>query len=381
MKGDGGQMQQQVRGPAERRVQNHGVAHGGIGEHVARPEPELVHPQDRSGGAARRIQPDGVARGRQRGVRQRQPQRLAHHLRRGRRAQELASAAGTGAGPAAHVGGVVERDLLLGEAGADGLHLSCVLALVGQQRHSSGDHHGGQRTGRGQGHHHGGQSLVAGGHAQHALARRQGAHQAPQHHGCVVAVGQRIHHAGGALGAPVAGVGARAGKGHRVQRFQLARRLGHQQPHFKVPGVKAQRDGPAVFGAQAAVGAQDQELGIEEARRFPAHAGALGQPEEVAGGLIEEHFGGDGQLALGTGGMRAHVRQSAGRFENGLERNRSFSCTIHRASIGASAGCTVQAPLVRDRTWRHQPHFATGGSDSGPSSVSVNTCGLGTAVS
>ena len=48
------------------------------------------------------------------------------------------------------------------------------------------------------------------------LPRWQRAHQPAQHHGSIVAEGQRVHHARGALGAAVAGVGA--GSGERESR-------------------------------------------------------------------------------------------------------------------------------------------------------------------
>ncbi len=70
---------------------------------------------------------------------QRKPQRLAHHLRGGRGPEELASAAGAGAGAAAHVGGVLQGDLLLREAGPDRLHLAGVLTFVGQEGNPAGD--------------------------------------------------------------------------------------------------------------------------------------------------------------------------------------------------------------------------------------------------
>ena len=44
-------------------------------------------------------------------MRQRHAERFGHHLRGGGRAEELASAAGRGAGAAAEFGGVLERDL------------------------------------------------------------------------------------------------------------------------------------------------------------------------------------------------------------------------------------------------------------------------------
>ncbi len=66
-----------------------------------------------------------------------------------------------------------------------------------------------------------------------------------------------------------------------AQRLQLARGFGHQQTHFPVAGVKAQRDRLAVLRAQAAMRAQNQKLGIEQARGIPAHAGILRQAEEI----------------------------------------------------------------------------------------------------
>ncbi len=70
---------------------------------------------------------------------ERKAQGLAHHLRGGCGPQKLAPAAGAGAGAAPHVCGVLQRDLLLREAGPDGLHLARVLAFVGQERNAAGD--------------------------------------------------------------------------------------------------------------------------------------------------------------------------------------------------------------------------------------------------
>ena len=159
----------------------------------------------------------------------------------------------------------------------------------------------GRSAGRGQRHHHRGQALVAGGDAEHALARGQRAHQAAQHDRGVVAVRQGVHHAGRALRAAVAGIGAGAGERDGVQRLQLARGFGHQQADFPMAGVIAERDGRAVCSAQAAVRAEDQELRVEQPRRVPAHAGVLRQAEEVAGGRVEQHLRRDGQLPGGPG--------------------------------------------------------------------------------
>ncbi len=85
---------------------------------------KLMQSQYRAGRAARGVEPDGLARGRKRGVRQRKAERFADYLRGGRRAQELAASAGRRAGAATHFGGVLKRDLVLGETCADRLHLA-----------------------------------------------------------------------------------------------------------------------------------------------------------------------------------------------------------------------------------------------------------------
>ena len=137
---------EQIRRSAKGGVQHHGVADGRGRENVARADTQLMQAQQGAGRAARGVEPDGLARGRERGMRQRQPQRLADHLRRGGGAQKLAAAAGRRAGAATHLGGVFERDLLLREARADGLHLGRVLALLGQQRDAAGNQHRGLRA-------------------------------------------------------------------------------------------------------------------------------------------------------------------------------------------------------------------------------------------
>ncbi len=57
-----------------------------------------------------------------------QPQGFGDDLCGGGGSQELAAAAGSGAGAAAHFGGCLQGDLLLGVAGADGLYFACIFA-------------------------------------------------------------------------------------------------------------------------------------------------------------------------------------------------------------------------------------------------------------
>ncbi len=109
-------------------------------------------------------------------------------------------------------------------------------------------------------HHHGGQTFVAGGDADDAAARGQRTDEPSEDGGRVVAIRQRIEHGGSALAAAVAGIGAVGGEGHGALRFQFARGGFHEQADFPVAGVIAESDGRAVGGADAAVGAEDEEL-------------------------------------------------------------------------------------------------------------------------
>ncbi len=123
-------------------------------------------------------------------------------------------------------------NLAAGEPGADRLHLARVLAVGRGQRDAAGDQHAGQSAEAGQGHHHRRQSLVAGGHAEHALGGGDRSGLAAKDGGRVVAVGEAVEHARRALRAAVARVGAIGGIGHAAGAAQfLGRRA---QPPFPV---------------------------------------------------------------------------------------------------------------------------------------------------
>ena len=208
-------------------------------------------------------------------------------MRGGGGAQELTASAGGGAGPAAEFGSLFDADLAVGESRADGLDAAGVFALVGEESHAAGDQHAGEIVHGGERHHHGGQSFIAGGDADHAAARGEGADQAAEDGGGVVAVGEAVEHAWSALGAAVAGVGAIGGEGDGAGGFEFARGGFHEQADFPVAGVVAEGDGRAVGGADAAVGGEDEKFLGVDLRRVPAHAGVLGPAEEVAGGTVE----------------------------------------------------------------------------------------------
>ncbi len=318
--GDGGDVEQQIGGAAEGCVDDHGVVDGGVGEDVLSAEVQLAQAEDGAGGAAGGVEPDGLAGGAEGGVREGEAEGFGDDLRGGGGAEELAASAGCGAGAAADLGGVFEGDLMLGVACADGLDLAGVFAVFGKQCDAAGDEDAGQRAGGGQRHHHGGEALVAGGDAEDAGAGGERAHEAAKDDGGVVAVGEGVEHAGGALGAAVAGVGAGSGEGDGVHGFEFAGGFGYEGADLPVTGVEAEGDGRAVCGAKAAVGAEDEDFGAEDAGGIPAHADVLAEAEEIAGGLGEEHLGGDGESAGWARGVgRDALSCEVGAFENGRE--------------------------------------------------------------
>ena len=105
-----------------------------------------------------------------------------------------------------------------------------------------------------------------------------------------------------------------------MQPLQFPRSLGHQQPHFPVAGVEAQRDGCAIFGTQPAMRAQNQKLRIAETRSLPAHARVLAEPEEIPRGLGQQHLGRQRQRALRPARVRGHRAQvKTRRLQNRFE--------------------------------------------------------------
>ena len=213
--GDGGDVQEEVGRAAEGGVDDHGVLHGFIGEDVW----ELVisrfpcstQGRGRSGWPCRARWVGRRGRGPSAGATGRGAS--ADDLAGGGGAHELAAAAGGGAGAAAGLGGFFEGHQTVGEAGADGLDLTGVLAVLWREGDAAGDEDRGEVVHSGEGQHHRREALVAGGHAHDSAAARQGANKAAEDDGGVVAEGEGVHHAGGALGAAIAGVGAEAGEG------------------------------------------------------------------------------------------------------------------------------------------------------------------------
>ena len=252
-----------------------------------RPSVPLV--VDGSGGAAGDVEPDRLPRRGERGVRNREPEGLGDDLRGGSGSEELTAATGGRAGAAAEVGGLVERDELVRETRSQRLHGACVLAAPGRQRDPSGDDCSREVAERSDRHQHRRQALVAGADADHAPAVRQAAHEPAQHECRVVAVGQRVEHAGRALRPAVARVRDVCGERQPAEAVELHRGLANEQSDLPVAGVVAERDGRAVVGANAAERREEQELVASDLRRLPAHAGVLREAEHVAGrALLQE---------------------------------------------------------------------------------------------
>ena len=314
---DGGDVEREISGAAEGRVRDEGVVNRIGREEVARGGAGLFECEEGEGGTPGEIAPDGCARGGERAVREREAEGFGDDLARGGRAHELATAAGRATGFAAHLGGVLEGDFLAGETGREGLDLAGVLGVLGEERDAAG-HENGREIGRaGEGEEHRGEALVAGGDAEHAAARGERAYQATEYDGGVVAVGEGVEHAGGAVGAAVAGIADVAGERNRAVGGERARGLLHEQAHFPVAGVVAERDGRAIGRADPALRTKNEELFPEHGGRRPAHAGVLRHAEEIAAGHAGERRGVERERARGAGGGGAQGVDGVGGGEEG----------------------------------------------------------------
>ena len=169
---------------------------------------------------------------------EREAEGLRHHLRRCRRAEELAPAAGSRAGPATEIGRLLQRDQAEAVARPDRLDLPGVFAALWRERDAAGDNHTREIREPAQRHEHRRKALVAGGDPEHPLPQRERSSQAPQHRGGVVAVGEAVEH-------PLRG--------------------------------------------------ENQKLRIGRSRSRPSHADVLRQPEEIPRGSVPEHLIGERQ--------------------------------------------------------------------------------------
>ena len=112
--------------------------------------------------------------------------------------------------------------------------------------------HGGER------HHHGGEAFVAGGDTDDAAARGQGADQAAEDSGGIVAIGQAVEHAGSALGAAVARIGDEARERDRAESGEFLGAFANLETDLPVAGVIAEGDGFSVFVSKSAQSRENQ---------------------------------------------------------------------------------------------------------------------------
>ena len=307
---NGGDVQDQVRRSAERRVDDHGVAKRGVGHDVAHRDVAPFHVHQGARGPARHVEPDRMAGRGQRRVAERHPERFTDDLRRRGGAEELATASGRCAGAAPDVGRLGQIDLAVRESHADRLHAAGVLPFERQQRDAARDQDARQVVARGERHHHRRQSLVARRDAQHAAPRRQRSDETPENRRRVVAEGETVEHRGRSLRAPVARVGARRRERDRPRLLERLRGRLHQQADLPMAGVIAEGDGRAVRRANAAVRREDQELLARQRRRVPSHPGVLAPPEQIAGRPISKHVFRQRERARRARGPRHDIQQA-----------------------------------------------------------------------
>ena len=264
----------------------------------------------RRGRAARHVDPDRVARRRERGMSERHAQRLAHDLRRRGGPEKLTSAARRSARAASEIGRLLERDGAVHEPHAERLHLARILALLRHQRDAAGHQHRGQIVAGRERHHHRGQSLVARRDAEHAAPRRQRSNQPAEDRRRIVAERQAVEHRRRALRSAVARIGARRRERNRAGRLEHTRRRFEQQSDFPVTGVIPERDRRPIGRANAAVRREHQKLFAAERRRIPSHAGVLRPAEQIAGRPLAQHLRRQRQRARGSRRARGHIEQS-----------------------------------------------------------------------
>ena len=74
-----------------------------------------------------------------------------------------------------------------------------------------------------------------------------------------------------------------------------------------MPGVITKRNRPSVFAADSSLCAQDEILIAQQLLRIPAHAGVLGEAEQIAARLRAQHLLGNRQSARRTSGAGLDV--------------------------------------------------------------------------
>src|SRR5207302_9858913 len=123
----------------------------------------------------------------------------------------------------------------------------------------------------------------------------------------IVAVGQTVEHSRRTLRAAIAWIRTESGERNSTEPAQLDGGGFDQQSDFPVASVETKRDRLSIRRAQTALRADDQKFFAPKLGRIPAHAGILGEAENVAAGLVEEHFRRERELAGGSFGPGGKV--------------------------------------------------------------------------
>jgi hypothetical protein len=151
-------------------MNEHRVSEGGFGENI--PHRDAFGDGINKGirGVTRELQPDRLATRRKGCVGNRKAERFGDCLCGSSGSEELTSAAGGRAGPAASFGSFLESDQAMGKSGPDGLDESGILAVLRGKRDASWDNGTWAVMESGESHHHCGQAFVAGRNPHHSLA-------------------------------------------------------------------------------------------------------------------------------------------------------------------------------------------------------------------
>ena len=108
--GDSGNMQEQIGRATKRRVNDHRIMDGIIGQDVSANKPLTGHGHHGVGGLCRQIQPNGLPRGSQGGVGNGHTHCFGDHLAGGGGPQKLTATPRGSTRPTAHFGGLFKGD-------------------------------------------------------------------------------------------------------------------------------------------------------------------------------------------------------------------------------------------------------------------------------
>jgi hypothetical protein len=142
-----------------------------------------------------------------------------------------------------------------------------------------------------------------------------------------------------------------------------------------VSGVQTERDGPSIRRAYAALGAEDEELRPAQLLGVPAHAGVLGEAENVAAGRLAQQLLGQRQTAGRPGGAGLDVEQGGVGIDEGREGERGRGHGLFHESSGL--GMRISNSALRPQGRRGVsiiPRFGQFGGKESCVPVDVASC-------